>query len=264
MKAGEAFKAGKLHEAIDAQVAEVRANPADHARRLFLFELLVFAGELDRAQRQVEAVHYEEIELETALTSYRKLLDAERVRRQLFREGVQPQFLIDPPESVRTRLKAVQCLREGRPAEASELLAQAAASEPALKGQLNGKPFQALRDCDDLFGTVLEVMAHGQYFWVPLEQVELLGMTAPKFPRDLLWAPAHLEMEGSAGDVFLPTLYPGSHEHEDDQIKLGRATDWKPIEGGAVLGVGARTFLVDEDALGLLEWRELELQLQAE
>jgi protein involved in temperature-dependent protein secretion len=54
-------------------------------------------------------------------------------------------------------------------------------------------------------------------------------------------------------------LYPGSHEHVDDQVKLGRSTDWKTLEGGAVLGVGARTFLVGDDASALPEWRELQI-----
>ena len=38
--------------------------------------------------------------------------------------------------------------------------------------------------------------------------------------------------------------------------KLGRMTDWKELEGGLVLGVGLHTFLYDEEAIGLLEWRE--------
>src|SRR5262249_46344026 len=129
------------------------------------------------------------------------------------------------------------------------------------KGWLNGKPFTSLRDCDDLFGPVLEIMGHGSYFWVPLEQIDTLSLTAPRFPRDLLWLPGHLEMrDGPRGDVFLPTVYPGSHEHADNQIKLGRATNWKSEESGPVLGVGARTFLLDDDALSLLEWRQLEIQ----
>ncbi len=49
MNATELYRAGKLQEAITAQVAEVKANPTDQGKRLFLFELLVFAGDLDRA-----------------------------------------------------------------------------------------------------------------------------------------------------------------------------------------------------------------------
>src|SRR5262245_43141677 len=60
MSASEAFKAGRLQEAIDAQIQEVRAHPADHGKRLFLFELAAFAGDLDRARRQIDAVKYDD------------------------------------------------------------------------------------------------------------------------------------------------------------------------------------------------------------
>jgi len=39
MSASELFKAGKLQEAIDAQLKEVKNKPADQSERLFLFEL---------------------------------------------------------------------------------------------------------------------------------------------------------------------------------------------------------------------------------
>jgi type VI secretion system protein ImpE len=258
MSASELFKAGKLPEAIEAQIKEVKANPGEQAKRLFLFEMLAFAGDLDRARRQIDAVNYGQMELDTAVLAYRKLLDAEQARRRLFSDGVSPQFLKEPPEHVRLRLEAVNRLREKRPAEARETLDRAAAGSAAVQGQLNDKPFTSLRDCDDLFGTVLEVMAQGNYFWVPLEQVDTLAMNPPKFPRDLLWVPARLEIrDGPAGDVFLPALYPSSHEHPDNQVKLGRMTDWKGAEGEPILGVGLRTFLVDDDAMSLLEWRSL-------
>lgn len=54
----------------------------------------------------------------------------------------------------------------------------------------------------------------------------------------------------------MPALYPGSHEHADDSVRLGRGTDWKELDGGAALGVGLHTYLRDDDAIGLLEWRE--------
>jgi type VI secretion system protein ImpE len=260
MNASELFKAGKLQEAIAAQMQEVKANATDQAKRLFLFELLAFAGELDRAQRQIEAIHHDDPEIDTAVAAYAKLLEAEQQRRRLFRDGVSPQFLAEVPEHVRLRLDAVNRLRENHPAEAAELLSHADRVAPAIQGELNGKPFDALRDCDDLFASVLEVMSHGDYYWVPLEQVDTLTMNPPKFPRDLLWIPARLEIrDGPAGDVFLPALYPGSHEHSDNQVKLGRLTDWKSPEEGPVLGVGLHTFLVGEDTITLLEWRTLNL-----
>jgi type VI secretion system protein ImpE len=261
MNANECFRAGKLQDAIDAQIKVVKANPADMARRLFLFELLAFAGDLDRARRQVEAVKYDEVERDAAVAAYRKLLDSEQARRRLFGDGLTPQFLAPPPEHVTLRLDAVNRLREGRRAEAAEVLARAAGQTPTVRGRLNGDPFTHLRDCDDLFAGMLEVFAHGQYYWLPFEQIDTLAMNAPKAPRDLLWFPARLEVrDGPAGDVFLPALYPGSHAHADDQVRLGRMTDWKSTEGGPVLGVGLHTFLADDTDVGLLEWRELVIE----
>ncbi len=260
MNADELYRAGRLQEAIDAQIQEVKANPADHGRRLFLFELLAFAGDLERARRQVTAITYDQIELETAIQDYRLLLDAEEKRRRLFSEGLPPLFFGDQPEHVRLRLEAVGQLRAGQTAEAGALLTLANDSLPPLKGTLNEKPFDALRDCDDLFAGVLEVMAKGQYFWVPLEQVVTLGVNAPRFPRDLLWIPAYLEMKEAAGPVFLCALYPRSHENPDDRIRLGRTNDWQGPEEGPIFGAGARQFWVGEDAVNLLDWRKLDLE----
>src|SRR5271156_5321832 len=119
MTATELFKAGKLAAAIDAQIQEVKAHPADHGKRLFLFELSVFAGDLDRARRQVDALKYDQVELEAAVRTYRGLLDAEGSRRKFFADGVEPKFLAPVPEHVTGRLQAVQELRNKRPADAA-------------------------------------------------------------------------------------------------------------------------------------------------
>jgi type VI secretion system protein ImpE len=260
MSATDLFKAGKLQDAIDAQVKDVKANPADQGKRLFLFELLTFTGDLDRARRQIDAISYTEPELVAGVLAYKVLLDSELARRRLFRDGVPPKFFGDAPEHVHWRLEAVNRLREGQPQEAVSCLEKAAEATPAVGGRLNDRPFASLRDGDDLLAGILEVMAQGAYYWVPLEQVESVTVNPPKFPRDLLWAQARLELAASSGNVFLPVLYPGSHEQADDQIKLARATDWKGAEGEPVLGVGVHTFLVDDNPVGLLEWRHLEVE----
>lgn len=258
MKADALFREGRLQEAVDAQIQEVKANPGDQNRRLFLFELLAFTGDLDRARRQAEALSYDDPELEMAAVSYRKLLEIEEARRQLLSDTLKPQFLTEPPEHVKLRLEAINRMREGRQAEAAELLEKANAAP--VRGMLNGKPFESLRDADDLFGTVLEVVGQGTYYWVPLEEIETLQASPPRFPRDLIWYPARISIRsGAAGDVFLPALYPNTHEHADNQVKLGRMTDWKSADGGPVLGMGLRTFLADEDDVPILEFRELKI-----
>ena len=113
------------------------------------------------------------------------------------------------PEHVRLRLEAIGHLRENRRSQAAECLAQAAEATPTISGQFNDQPFDSLRDCDDLFGGVLEVFAQGSYFWIPLELVEIVAISPPKFPRDLLWVPARVETHGSeSGQVFLRPSIP--------------------------------------------------------
>src|SRR5205823_4756942 len=94
-------------------------------------------------------------------------------------------------------------LQQAVDAQLKEVKAHAEA--PAVSGTLNGKAFADLRDLDELFGTVLEVLANGRYFWVPLEQVATVAAKAPQVPRDLLWLPARLDLfDGATGEVFLP------------------------------------------------------------
>jgi type VI secretion system protein ImpE len=258
MNASELFKAGRLQAAFDAQLQEVKAQPGDSNRRLFLFELAAFLGDLDRAGKQIEMLTFETPELLAASALYRQALDAEKARRDLFSKGQPPQFFQPPAEHVAKRLEAIAELRSGRPAEAAKILAEANASAPAIKGQFNEKEFEGARDADDLFGQVLEAFSQGRYFWVPLEHINSIGINPPKYPRDLLWVPARLMLrDGSTGDVLLPALYPSSHEHADESIKLGRSVDWLQPAEELVRGVGAKTFLIGEDAPGLLDWREL-------
>jgi type VI secretion system protein ImpE len=264
MNATDLFKAGRLQLAIDAQIQEVKAKPADHGRRLFLFELCAFAGDLERARRQIDALQFDQPELVLATKNYRDCLDAEDYRRKVFRDGVMPQFFGQPPQHLYKRLEAVNALRANKQADALALIGEADKEAPPPSGKLNDKPFTSLRDYDELFGPVLEVMSHGAYYWLPLEQIEFLGMKEPQFPRDLIWFPAKLSIkDGPTGDAFLPALYPGTHEATDEQMKLGNITDWKEQEGGPILGIGRHTFKMDDKTISLLDWRELEIGSEA-
>ena len=46
MNASDLFKDGKLQDAINEQTNSVKDNPGNQNKRLFLFELLSFAGDL--------------------------------------------------------------------------------------------------------------------------------------------------------------------------------------------------------------------------
>src|SRR6266851_478912 len=169
MAASDLYRAGRLKDALDAQLQDVKANPADQNRRLFLFELAAYTGDLERARRQMDLIHYDQPDLEGAVGLYRQCLDAEQARRAFFADGPKPQLLGPAPEHLTQRLEALVQIRSGQSEAAVELLRQANESPAPHKGTINGQQFDHLRDSDDLFGAVLEVFSKGRYFWVPLE-----------------------------------------------------------------------------------------------
>ncbi len=261
-RAKELFDAGELQAAIEELVREVKANPADTTRRIFLFELLCFVGEWDRAEKQLEVIGHQSAKAEIGVQAYRNNIKAERACQRLFTDGLRPHFLFEPPAYVSLHLEAINRLREGDTAEARRLLDRAEEQRPALSGKLNGEPFQDFRDWNDLVAPVLELIVQDHYTWLPLEQVKRLEITAPTQLRDLIWATAKIEATDEAGGLigraFIKTLYEGSSKHPNNQVKLGRMTDWKTFGEEVVSAVGLRLFLVDEEDKAILEVREVE------
>lgn len=230
MKAHELYHAGKLDEAIESLSAELRSDPTDAQRRTFLFELLGFAGELDRAEKQLGVLGQGSPEAGMGTLLYHSALHAERVRQQMFLAG-------DYPRGPAPRLPS---------------------------GTLNGVPFRAIQDGDPRIGARLEVFAAGQYTWIPLEHIASVRLSAPKRLRDLLWAPATVRtgpgFKGvELGEVLIPIMAPLSWQHADDAVRLGRVSEWQELEDGSQAPIGQKLLLVDDEEFPILEVRELDL-----
>jgi type VI secretion system protein ImpE len=255
MNASELFEAGKLNEAVAAALDAVKSAPADTGRRRFLCELLCFAGDLERADRQLDALAQQDPKAVATVSLFRQMLRAEEARRQFFADGRLPEFLTPPSPVIRTHLEASIHLREGRPEEAAQLLADAEAQRPRVSGTSGDRPFQDFRDIDDLTAPLFEVFTStGKYYWVPVADVERIEFHAPTRPRDLLWQRVHMVVRnGPDGEVFLPTLYAGAHADSDDRIRLGRVTAWQGGDGVPIRGSGQRIFLVGEEECPTLE-----------
>jgi type VI secretion system protein ImpE len=263
MNAREYYEAGQLAEAIAALKAEVKENPADTSRRGFLCELLCFAGDLHRADLQLDAVATQDPQTQLGIGLFRHLVRAEQARQQFFAEGRLPEFLDLPSPQLRLHLEASIRLREGQAQKAARLLEQAEEQRPVVAGVCNGQPFTGLRDLDDLTASFFEVLtSNGKYYWIPMERVESVEFRAPARPRDLLWQRVHMVVrDGPDGEVYLPTLYAGTHAESDDKLRLGRATDWRGGNGEPVRGIGQRTFLVGDESRTILEIQTIEMHL---
>jgi type VI secretion system protein ImpE len=230
MTARELYQAGKLNEAIQKLGSELRDNPMDAARRTFLFELLCFAGEYDRAEKHLEVLGGASADAATGSLLYRAATAAERCRNSLFEKGDY----------------------SARP------------DTPPIRGTLNGQAFDSIEDADERIGPRLEIYAAGTYMWLPLEHVASVQMEAPKRLRDLLWIPALIHtgpaFKGTElGEVLIPALSPFSYRHSDDAVRLGRATVWEQPDHGDPVPYGQKMLLVDGEDFPLLEVRNLEI-----
>lgn len=259
--ARELYQAGHLAAAIESLSGEVRSSPTDVSRRTFLFELLAFAGEWDRAEKQLDVLGQGGPKATLAVQVYKANVQAERTRQRLYSEGLHPHFLTEPPPYVDRHLDALNRIREGNLPEARALLDKAEEERPALGGTLNDKPFADFRDCDDLIGPVLELIVKDKYAWLPFEQIRRMEISPPSMLRDLVWARAKVEaLDGTVGDVYLPALYEGTPRHANDQIRLGRMTEWVALSDDLARGAGLKTFLAGEDDVSLFEARQVTFQ----
>jgi type VI secretion system protein ImpE len=227
MIAKQLFQDGRVREAQQALGAWLRTRPEDAAARTFLFELLCFSGDWDRAARQLDVLSEGSQPAELGAMLYRSAIHAERSRHEM-------------------------------PTEADAPGAEAPVS---LSGTIDGRAFQNIRDADPATGARLEFFAAGAYRRISFAHIRSIRIEAPKRLRDTLWIPAIIETspslhDGHLGEVLLPALYPFSWKHSREAVWLGRETIWSEERP-----LGQKTLLVDDEEVPLLEVRELEIAM---
>jgi len=259
LNAKDLIASGNLVAAVQETTQQVRNHPTDATARITLFELLCLTGDLDRAEKQLDVVEQQRTQKDLGVQVYRNCLKAERERRRVFEEAVEPHFLGEPPAYVDLHIEAIACVREGKLSQARELLDRAEEERPALSGKFSGKPFQDFRNCNDLTAPVLELVVHDKYTWLPLEQIRQIEIDPPKQLRDILWASARIISANEVkGEVIIPALYYGTSASSDDSARLGRLTDWQKLSDDLYRGVGLHLFLVDEADHPLFELESVE------
>jgi type VI secretion system protein ImpE len=267
MTAHERFKKGELAEAIAAQNEFVKSRPMDADARFELFVFLCFAGDLERAEKQLDVLGSRDQLLQRGSVVFRNLLASELERRRVF-EG--KGRAVTPPRSaasVAERQDALQKLCAGDEAGAQAHVERAIAHSESVAGRIDGTAFDGLCDYDDLLGSVIEVFAGGRYLWLPLEHLRVLELSEPETALDTLWIPARLQdRDGETASVHVPALYAGSYADASAKIQLGRETEWDE-RGGLCLGRGQRVWISAEgEALrehAVLSVRRIEIDAAA-
>jgi type VI secretion system protein ImpE len=236
---------GRLTDAIALQEIAVEAAPTDPAIRRLFVDLLAFAGRLDDALEHLAKIHSDDLEWPETERGFHRLFRSERLRTF---EGREPTITPDPPPKHATRRwQAVKRLRHAQPDEAVKAIDSADAVSPHIRGFIDGREFDGLRDADDRFGSVLEVFRGGEYLWVPWESLRKVVLAPASVLLDQLYRPATITFrDGTTADVHLPMVYSASYRAEGE-FALGSETDHVCPDGGPTRCVGGKLLLVGED-----------------
>jgi type VI secretion system protein ImpE len=227
------FQEGKVRAAQQELSDWLRKNPADNTQRTFLFELLCFSGNWERAERHLTILAEGDQQRRMGAILYFSALNAEKMRHDMFARRAWP---------------------ETRPARVPS-------------GRINGRQFHSVCDADPVIGARLEFFAAGSYAWLAFEHIASIRLETPRRLRETLWAPAAVRTKQSfhgaeLGEVLIPVLYPFSWQSPYESVWLGRETRYAE-EDGRERPVGQKMLLAGEEEIPLLEVRELEFDSPA-
>src|SRR5262245_39051146 len=129
----ELLDAGRLDEAVHELTQQVKAKPTDTPLRVFLFELICFQGDFDRATKQLDVIANQGsgIDSQLAVQVYRDLIAAEATRRQVFHDAALPKFLLSPPPYADQYVMLVKKLSQSA-GDALAILAEAEELSPSM------------------------------------------------------------------------------------------------------------------------------------
>lgn len=250
---------GRLADAVAIQEAAVEATPTDPAARRLLIDLLAFSGRLDEAVDHLAQIDTDEPDWPEIARGLHRLFRSERLRTV---EGREPTITPDPPPKHATRRwQALKALRRACPDDAVKAVDAADAVAPPVRGFIDGREFDGLRDADDRFGSILEAFRGGEYLWVPWEAVRKVVLVPASALLEQLYRPATITLRDSTAiDVHLPLVYPASYRAEGE-FALGMETDHVCPDNGPTRCIGAKLLLVGEDdEIPLSECRFIEVR----
>ncbi|MCX8097980.1 MAG: virulence protein SciE type [Casimicrobiaceae bacterium] len=251
-----------LEAELEELQTRIRADAANPKLRVHLFQLLCVMGRWERALAQLQLCAQMDARAIPMAQTYREAIRAERFREEVFAGRRQPSVLGMPPAWIGSMIEALRLEAIGEAAKGRALRAQALEAAEPIPFRVDGTVVEWFCDGDSRLGPSLEVVANGQYYWVPVENIEGLQLEAPSDLRDLVWATGELRLpNGGRLPVLIPARYPETAALEGEQsdaLKRSRATRWVELGDDQWRGEGQRMWVSDAGEHAVLDVRLVE------
>ena len=236
-----------LSEATEEARGRVKADASDKTARHLYIDLLVLAGDFERADAQCNVASTLSPDDAVGFGLLRNELRGMAARNAWFDEGAVPGFPGGPTDLDKIALALAVANRDGDREQAQAALAMLEERRGEASMLWNGKTVADFRDLDDRMPHALEaITSGGAYVWIDLSRIASVTLEPIARPRDFAYRRAELVLrDGASAPVLLPAIYHGTRDAP--ALLLGRETDWVEEKTGITTGRGQRCFLAGDE-----------------
>jgi type VI secretion system protein ImpE len=246
---------GQLQTALQHTLLVLRDDPNNAQFRAIYVELLCIAGELDKADNQLDMIVRQHPDFLLGAVNVRQLIRAETARRDFYQGAMTANLFGEPSPLFSALLTLRLALREQDSSAAVQASEQMEQLRPQVAIEHNGEIYADIRDLDDSLGGYLELFGtDGKYYLAAFEQIDSLKLHPPKSLLDIIWRRVDISIiDGPQGEAFLPLIYVanGNVDNSDAETKLGRTTNWHEHDRRLITGSGQKMILLGEQAVAL-------------
>ncbi|HAW91777.1 MULTISPECIES: type VI secretion system accessory protein TagJ [unclassified Arsukibacterium] len=267
------ISSGQLQPALSHALATLRDDPLNAQMRAVYVELLCIAGELDKADAQLDMIVRQHPDFLLGAVNVRQLIRAETARRDFYQGGMTATLFGEPTLMFSALLKLRLAMHEHDIAAATMAAEEMEQLRPQVAIAHLDQCHSDIRDLDDSLAGYLELFGtDGKYYLAGFEQIASLKLHPVKSLLDLIWRRVDISIiDGPQGEAFLPLIYvstplmaSGAEAAADPVIQLGRATDWHEHSARLITGTGQKMLLLGEQAVALGDIHQLSTEGETE
>lgn len=264
------ISSGQLQPALNHALMVLRDDPLNAQMRAVYVELLCIAGELDKADAQLDMIVRQHPDFLLGAVNVRQLIRAETARRDFYQGGMTATLFGEPSAMFSALLKLRLAMHEQDIAAASLAADEMEQLRSQVAIEQRDQRHTDIRDLDDSLGGYLELFGtDGKYYLAGFEQIASLKLHPAKSLLDTIWRRVDISIvDGPQGEAFLPLLYAASpvlagvteitiEDNADCSLQLGRATEWHEHSARLITGSGQKMLLLGEQAIALGDVLEL-------